>query len=219
MLDLKKQLIRLGSTNPELRDHIKPLLDTLTGSKKFASTKILMGLKKRSKVLAKTLQTAFSKNWPYAGRFKWGSPKLEAQKPREDYIRFNGKRIKGQIFSIKVIVPYRYEGPFSPVYDLVNSEFQYEVFPSFAGKLGESINGYRIHPSVRVQADYQNNMTFYIRWEVPPDSTEVRKHIDYIERDLERMEEELGPTYRDHPEYRKTIDELKEWQSKLAKED
>lgn len=37
MSDLRDQLIRLGSTNPELRAHLRPILAALQGSEKVAS--------------------------------------------------------------------------------------------------------------------------------------------------------------------------------------
>lgn len=39
MKDLKKQLIRLGNTNPSLRKHLRPILDNLNGLQKFAGPK------------------------------------------------------------------------------------------------------------------------------------------------------------------------------------
>ena len=36
-MSLKKQLIRLGHQNPDLRKHLRPVLDTITASSKIAS--------------------------------------------------------------------------------------------------------------------------------------------------------------------------------------
>jgi len=39
MLDLKKQLIRLGSENPELRPHIRPLLQRVASKDAYTTSR------------------------------------------------------------------------------------------------------------------------------------------------------------------------------------
>jgi len=47
MSDLKTQLIKLGSTNPELRPHIRPLLEKFASRKILASEEVVVGLNVR----------------------------------------------------------------------------------------------------------------------------------------------------------------------------